>query len=86
MTGGLATSNTMTTLINSTLAQEIRDNAVNYHWGDAVVVDYPCTSFWRRLCVGFMSLPPIRVSSVKKVFYEKVFVCNKCDYMQCCHV
>jgi putative cardiolipin synthase len=35
-------SNYMTALLNSTLAQQIRDHAVTYHWGDAVVVvDHP---------------------------------------------
>ena len=60
MAGDLATSNTVTVLLYSTLAQEIRVKAVGDHWGDAVVLDYPCTSFWRRSGVGFiMSLLPI---------------------------
>lgn len=59
MAGGLATSNTMAALLNSTLAQEIRDNAVNCLWDDAEVIDYSYISFWRRLGVGFICLPPI---------------------------
>jgi len=36
------TSNYMTALLNSELANNIRDNTVTYHWGDAVVVvDHP---------------------------------------------
>ena len=36
------TSNYMTALLNSELSQKIRDNAISYHWGDAVVVvDHP---------------------------------------------